>query len=215
MDIVHLGHSCFKIKGKKATLVTDPFDPTMVGLKLPKTEADVVTVSHQHNDHNYTSGISGDFVVVSGPGEYEIKGIKITGIPLFHDDKEGLERGKNTIYRMEIDNISLVHLGDLGHKLNDAIIEQLNGVDILMIPVGGFFTIDLPSAAQIITSLEPLIIIPMHYLTEKMNKESFGKIAEVSEFLKEIGKDNINPTPKLSISKDKIGTEPTVVVLEQ
>lgn len=215
MDIIHLGHSSFKIKGKKATIITDPFNPQMVGIKFPKNEANVVTVSHNHEDHNFVEGVSGDAIVVQGPGEYEIKGVKIIGIPSFHDDKNGQERGKNTIYHIEADDITIAHLGDLGHKLGDSAIEFLNGVDVLMIPVGGIYTINPATAAAIITSLEPSIIIPMHYLQKGMNTDTFGKLDEVSSFLKELGKDSTVPIPKLSISKDKIGAESTVVVLEQ
>ena len=195
--------------------MTDPFDPEVVGFKFPKTEAEIVTVSHQHRDHNFVSAVSGDFVVVSGPGEYEIRGVKISGIPAFHDDKDGQVRGKNTIFRIEMDGITLVHLGDLGHKLNDQITEKLDAVDVLMIPVGGYYTIDPSLASQIITALEPSIIIPMHYSTANMNKELAAKIADVSVFLKEIGKEKTVPMPKLTVTKDRIGTEPEVFVLEQ
>lgn len=214
MDIIHLGHSSFKIKGKKATIITDPFNPQMVGIKFPKNDANIVTISHNHEDHNFLDGIAGEAIVVQGPGEYEIKGVKIIGIPSFHDDKNGQERGKNTIYHIEVDDITIAHLGDLGHKLGDSATELLNGVDILMIPVGGIYTINPAVAVQIITLLEPRIIIPMHYLTKALNSENFGKLEEVTSFLKEIGKDGTVPIPKLSISKDKIGAEPTVVVLE-
>lgn len=214
MDIIHLGHSSFKIKGKKATIITDPFNPQMVGIKFPKNDANIVTISHNHEDHNFLDGIAGEAIVVQGPGEYEIKGVKIIGIPSFHDDKNGQERGKNTIYHIEADDITIAHLGDLGHKLSDSAAELLNGVDILMIPVGGIYTINPAVAVQMITLLEPSIIIPMHYLTKALNSENFGKLEEVTSFLKEIGKDGTVPIPKLSISKDKIGAEPTVVVLE-
>lgn len=214
MDIVHLGHSSFKIRGKKATLITDPFDPNLVGLKFPKTEADIISISHHHKDHDYISGVSSANIVIDGPGEYEIKGVKITGIQTFHDQNDGADRGKNVIYKIEMDNITIAHLGDLGHKLNDAVSELLNGVDILIIPVGGYFTIDATIASQIITALEPAITIPMHYLTGGMNKQEFSQLAELPVFLKEIGKEDIIPLNKLSITKDKISAEPQVVVLE-
>lgn len=214
MDIVHIGHSSFKIRGKKASLITDPYDPNMTGLKFPKVEADVVTISHHHHDHDYSTGIISEKIVIDGPGEYEVKGIKITGISTFHDNNNGSEKGRNIIFKIDIDNISIAHLGDLGHKLNDQIIEQLNGIDILLIPVGGFFSLDPQTAAQIVNSLEPMITIPMHYLTDSLNKDNFGKLLPVSAFLKEVGKENIQPVLKLTISKDKLGTEPQVVVLE-
>lgn len=214
MDIVHIGHSAFKIRSKKATLVTDPYDSQMTGLKFPKTEADIVTVSHHHHDHDYIEAITSEKIVIDGPGEYEIKGIKITGIQSFHDTLNGSERGKNTIYKIEADNVTIAHLGDLGHKLNDQLIEQLNGVDILLIPVGGFFSLDPNTASVIINSLEPSIIIPMHYLTDNLNKENFGKLVPVSEFLKVMGKESISSIPKLSITKDKLNSEPQIIVLE-
>ena len=214
MDITHLGHSSFKIRGKKATVVTDPFNADMTGIKFPKVEADIVCVSHGHDDHNFIEGVSGEKVVIEGPGEYEVKGVKITGIASYHDSSLGKERGKNTIYRIEIDDISVVHLGDLGHKLNDGEVEQLDGIDVLMIPVGGIYTIDSAQASAFVAQLEPSIIIPMHYKTPELNEKIFGKMEELSVFLKAMGKEGVVSVPKLSISKDKIGAESTVVVLE-
>src|SRR3989344_7371081 len=100
MDIIHLGHSSFRIKGKKASVVTDPFNPQMVGMKFPKIEAEIVTVSHGHTDHNYIEGVEGEKMIIQGPGEYEIKGVKIIGLSTFHDDKNGVERGRNTVYHI-------------------------------------------------------------------------------------------------------------------
>src|SRR3989344_6438777 len=116
MDITHIGHASFKIRGKKATIVTDPFNPSFVGLKFPKVEAEIVTVSHSHDDHNYIEGVTGDKRIVEGPGEYEILGVKIIGLSSFHDENEGRDRGKNTIYHFEMDNIRITHLGDLGQQ---------------------------------------------------------------------------------------------------
>lgn len=214
MEISHLGHSSFKLRGKNVTLITDPFDPAMVGLKFPKLEADIVTISHDHNDHNFIKEISGNPLIINGPGEYEVKGADIIGLASFHDNQKGKLRGKNTIYRISLDDVSLVHLGDLGHELDDRDIEALDGIDILLIPVGGFFTISASEAMAVISKLEPNIIIPMHYLTEKYNQENFAKIATVDNFLKEMGKVGITPQPKLNITKDKIPAEPTIVVLE-
>lgn len=214
MEITHLGHSSFKVRGKRATLVTDPFDPEFISLKFPKVEASVVTVSHEHGDHNFTKGVGGEPTIIDGPGEYEVAGIKIMGLSSFHDDKRGEERGKNTVYYIEMDKVSLAHLGDLGDKLDDAVSEILNGVDVLMIPVGGFYTISPVTAVEIITKLEPSIIIPMHYRPVGTRNETLAKLEPVSTFLKEMGKENVTPEPKLSISKDKIPGEATVVVLE-
>ncbi|OGG15783.1 hypothetical protein A3D78_04750 [Candidatus Gottesmanbacteria bacterium RIFCSPHIGHO2_02_FULL_39_14] len=215
MDITHIGHASFRLRGKKATLITDPFDPDMLGLKFPKTESDIVTISHEHRDHNYKEGISGEKIIfIEGPGEYEVLGVKVIGMSTYHDDNHGLERGKNNIYRIDMDEISVVHLGDLGHKLDEKAVEILNGIDILMVPVGGIYTISPVIAALIVSQLEPSIIIPMHYLIDRMNKEKFGQLADVGLFLKEMGKEGVIPMAKLSITKDKIPVEQTVVVLE-
>lgn len=214
MDIIHIGHSSFKITSKNGKVVTDPFDPEVTGLKFPKTEADIVTISHQHQDHNAAGQIEGGPLVISGPGEYEIKGIKIMGVGTFHDNVNGGERGKNTVYRIDVDSISVVHLGDLGHKLSDHEIDILDGVDILMIPVGGYFTIDPHTASEIISQLDPKIIIPMHYNSILLKPENFSRLSTLDAFLKEMGKESITPLPKLNISKDKLPVEPTIIVLE-
>lgn len=142
MDISFLGHSAFKLKGKTASVVTDPYDPS-IGLKFPKTEADIVTITHDHLDHNAADQVGGNPFVISGPGEYEVKGIKIIGVPSFHDEKKGEVRGKNTIYNIKIDGLYICHLGDLGQtELGSEQSDAIGQVDVLLIPVGGFYTID-------------------------------------------------------------------------
>lgn len=214
MEITHLGHSSFKLKGKSAVVVTDPFDPQMVGIKFPKTEADIITISHNHADHNFQQAVEGIPVVLSGPGEYEVKGVKILGISVFHDNSNGSERGKNTVYRISIDGITIVHCGDLGHKFNDIQLEMLNGANILLLPTGGFYTIDAQVACEVVSQMNPNIIIPMHYNSPNLNQENFGKLAGVDAFLKQMGKEGLIPQPKLVITKDKLSEEPMVVVLE-
>lgn len=215
MDITSLGHASFKLRGKQATVVTDPFDSQTVGLKFPKNvEADVVTVSHGHKDHNAVSAVGGVPHVISGPGEYEIKGVSVIGISTFHDGEEGKMRGRNTAYRIELDGIKLAHLGDLGHVLTSAQVDQLDGVDILFVPVGGFYTIDAKAAAQVIADIDPKIVIPMHYATSAHSDTLKSKLAPLSVFLKEVGKESVLPTNKLTVSKDKLPAEIQVVVLE-
>ena len=163
MKITWHGQSCFKIAIKDVTLVTDPFGKD-IGLKPPHFEADIVTVSHDHHDHNNVSALRGTPFVVDGPGEYELKGVAISGISSFHDNKEGQERGKNTIFIIEAEEMRICHLGDLGEKkLTDNQLEEIGDIDILMIPVGGVYTIDSEEAAGIISQIEPRIVIPMHY----------------------------------------------------
>lgn len=215
MDITSLGLSSFKIRGKSATVVTDPYDSEAVGLKFPKNvEADVVTISHGHADHNKSSNVGGTPFVIDGPGEYEIKGVAVIGLSTFHDDKEGAERGKNTIYRIEIEGLVIVHLGDLGHVLSSARVDDLDGVDILCIPVGGFYSLDAAKAAQVIADIEPRIVIPMHYGRPELNAKIFGQLAPVATFLKQMGKESVVSVAKLVISKDKLPLQLEVVVLE-
>lgn len=214
MEITYLGHSCFKLRGRIATLITDPFDPEMTGRKFPKTESDIVTVSHHHQDHNYTKGVEGDNVIVDGVGEYEIKGVSIVGVATYHDNSKGSERGKNTVYKIVMDGIAIVHCGDLGHKLEDSQKEILAGCDVLLVPVGGTYTINHEQAAEIVSQLEPSIVIPMHYKSTSMKKEINDNLAEVQLFLKEMGKEGITPVNKLNITRDKLPVETTVIVLE-
>ena len=176
MEITFLGHSSFKIKGKNATVLTDPYSFKMTNLKFPKTEADVITVSHDHEDHNQVDLVEGHPYLAKNPGEYEIKGVSLIGTSSFHDNANGAEKGKNTIFVIEIDKIRICHLGDLGHKLNETELEELDGVDILMIPVGGDATIGPNEAVQIINQIEPKIVIPMHFQEEGLNQEVFGRM---------------------------------------
>lgn len=188
MDITYFGHSSFRIKGKKASLVTDPFDKNSVGFKYPSNiKADIVTISHDHDDHNNRSAVKGEPKVLNGPGEYEVKGISVIGLPSYHDDKKGEERGKNTIYIIEVDEYRIVHLGDLGHKLSDSMIGQIGDVDVLLVPVGGVYTIDSKAASELVKSVEPKIAIPMHYKTKKHNPKVFSELTDEKPFLAEVG----------------------------
>ncbi|MFH0749640.1 MAG: MBL fold metallo-hydrolase [Candidatus Gottesmanbacteria bacterium] len=208
MDIISLGHSSFKIRGKSVTLVTDPFDSSFTGLKFPKhTACDIVTVSHSHKDHNNVSQLEGDPFVVQGAGEYDIKGIGIIGITTEH----GNDAGKNTVYRIEMDDVTIVHLGDIGRLLTAAELDILDGVDILFVPVGGTYTTDAVQAKKIIAEIEPSIVIPMHYGRPGL---SIKDLAPVSVFLKEMEKEQVVAQPKLTISKSKLPEEKQLVVLE-
>jgi|SRR3989339_1150592 len=211
MDIKYLGHSAFLIKTKTAKIVTDPFDPTMVGgLKFPKTEADVVTVSHQHKDHNQFKNVSGinnvEPLLIDMPGEFEKLGVRIFGFQTFHDKTQGSERGENIMYKFESEGLSVLHCGDLGVIPEESFLETIGEVDILLVPVGGIYTIDAEEAFQLVKKVEPAIVIPMHYGT--------GKLAPVSEFTKKFGLDTVAPIPKLVYKKEEIEQEMKVVVLE-
>lgn len=215
MQITWLGQACFKLQTDKTIIVIDPYDPR-VGFKLSRLTADLVLVTHDHFDHNNISAVKGvegnKPFIINGPGEYEAKNIFVYGIPSFHDNSEGKDRGTNTIYRVEVEGMSLLHLGDLGHLLNNGQLEQLKSVDILMIPVGGTYTINAKEASQIISQIEPRMVIPMHYKIKglKVNLDPLDK------FCKEIGVCPTETIPKLKIAKkDLPAEEMKVVVLEK
>ena len=208
MDITWLGLSCFRIRGSQAVIITDPFPPGL-GYTLGKQTADIVTVSHQHPSHSYDQGINSEHRLVKGPGEYEISGVLILGISTYHDSVKGQTRGKNTIYLMEIDGVNVLHLGDLGHALNDQQAEEIGNVDVLLLPVGGVNTINAAMAAEVIRKLEPKMVVPMHYKTEKGSPD----LEPVENFLKEMGKTLVEPRPKLTVSRNSLPLTTEVVVL--
>ena len=217
MEIVYLGHSSFLLRGKSARVVCDPFDSSMVGLKFPKVEASLVTISHGHGDHNFTSSVAGvegkDPFIINGPGEYEVGGVSVFGIGTFHDASGGSERGKNTVYVIEVDGVKICHLGDLGHKLSDEQVRAVGEVDVLLVPVGGFYTIDAKTASEVVAQLEPRIVIPMHYKVSGLIENLGGKISTAEEFLKEMGAGSLEPQPKLVVTKDKLPDQVQVVLL--
>ncbi len=216
MDITYLGHSSFRIKTKGATIITDPFDPVMVGLKYSGVEGDIVTVSHDHEDHNATDRVSGVKKIVNGPGEYEIMGVSIIGYQSFHDSEKGAKRGKNTIYVIEADGLRVVHLGDLGHMLSEDLVNEIGDTDVLLVPVGGDFTIGPKEAASAVSDIDPYFIIPMHYQTPGLSAQTFSKLLPVEAFLKESGLPSEN-LPKLTLKKEDIIEDQTakVIVLEK
>ena len=213
MDIKYLGHSSFFIKTKTARLITDPFAPEMVGLKFPKVEADIITVSHHHQDHDFIAPFSSS-LIIDIPGEFENLGVRITGYQSYHDKKKGGERGENILYKIESEGVSVLHCGDLGVIPEESFLETISDVDVLMLPVGGVYTIDADEAAQLVKKIEPSIVIPMHYNHPKLNQKVFGQLVPVSEFLKKFGVENQTPLSKLTVKKEEMGEEMKVVVLE-
>jgi L-ascorbate metabolism protein UlaG (beta-lactamase superfamily) len=208
VDINWLGLACFRIRGSQAVIITDPFPPDS-GYTLGKQTADIVTVSHQHPSHSYFDGVSGPPRVIRGPGEYEISSVLILGLRTYHDAVKGQSRGKNTAYLMEVDGVTICHLGDIGHVIGDEQLEAMGKVDILMIPVGGVSTITAAMAAETIRKVEPKIVIPMHYQTTGSKRE----LEPLETFLKEMGQSAIEPKPKLNINKNNLPLTMQVVVL--
>lgn len=211
-----MGHSSFRIKTRTAVVVTDPFDPQMVGLKYSGVEGDIVTVSHEHRDHNASEKVGGVKKVISGPGEYEVAGVSILGFPSFHDNEKGAKRGKNTIYVIEADGLRLAHLGDLGHTLSEEMVGEIGDIDILMVPVGGEFTIGPKDAATVVSAIDPYYVFPMHYKLSGMNEENFSKLEPVESFLKESGLP-VENLPKFSVKKEDIIEDQStkVIILEK
>ena len=200
VEIRYLGHAGFYVKSRQAALVFDPFPPE-VGFRMRPVKADVVFVSHFHYDHNFVEGVKNDFVVVSGPGEYEIRGVKAKGFKTYHDKKKGAERGENTVYLVNVEDFNLVHLGDLGHVLDEKIVEELGEVDVLFIPVGGFYTLDLPDVIKVIEQIEPKTIVPMHYRTPE-HGAGFEKISTLEPFMQEMGVKDWQAVDKLVLKKE-------------
>ncbi len=209
MEITWLGHSCFRIRGSRTTIITDPYPPDL-GYSLGKPTARIVTVSHQHSGHSYVQGVGGEPRLVTSPGEYEIGGALIMGIATFHDGEKGKKRGKNTVYLIEADEISVCHLGDLGHALPTEQVEELGNVDVLLLPVGGVSTINASMAVEVVRQLEPRVVIPMHYKTEALTWE----LEPVERFLKEMGVEQVDPRPKLSLGKTSLPASTQVFLLE-
>lgn len=206
------GQACFSISND-LIIVTDPHDGKGVGLNPPQVEnADIVTISHEHFDH--ADGLpfvkTDDTEVVTSTGEKEVKGVKIKGTPTHHDKAKGAERGDNTVYKLEADGKKIVHLGDLGHILHEEQIEKIKPVDILLIPVGGKFTIDAIEAVKITLDLEPQVVIPMHYKVEGLKVP----IDDASQFLKAMKENGYQLEEKEYLELEKLPEEKKVVKLD-
>lgn len=208
MIITWYGHSCFKINTKDVTIVTDPFDKK-IGIRPYFGAADIVTVSHEHYDHNNVESLKGGPFIIRTPGEFETKNIFIYGFRSFHDKNNGVDRGTNTIYLIEAEDMRICHLGDLGEKLSDKTIEKLGQVDILMIPVGGVYTLDAKEADELIDRIEPSVILPMHYKTPALNI----KIDPLDKFLAVRGIKKAEPLDHLTIKKKELNPEENKVVI--
>lgn len=214
MKIKWFGHSAFGLTSVSGTaIITDPYESGgyngAVGYKPIAAGADAVTISHNHADHNYIKALPGKPTIIDKKGNYEIAGIKITGIPVYHDARQGRDRGDNIVFIYEIDGLRIAHCGDIGHILAETDVEALGAIDILLIPTGGHFTIDARQATDVISSTNPKIVIPMHYKTEALD----FPIAGVDEFLQ--GKNNIKKfsTPEVSVTPETLPPETEIWIL--
>lgn len=209
MEIDWFGHACFRLRGRDATVITDPYSKD-IGLSFARPRGDIVTISHDHPGHAFAKGVKGDPKVIEGPGEYEIKNVFITGVLTSHDKKGGKERGANTVFVFDLDGLTICHLGDLGHVPTQPQAEALGNINVLLVPVGGGSTIGAAEAAEIVAMLEPQIVIPMHFQHPGL---SF-KLDPVAKFFKEMGAKPAEPVPSIKVTKDSLPSETQVVLLE-
>ena len=212
MEISFLGHACFRIRGREASVVIDPFGKSLgLPTQVPsKFAADILAITHDHPGHNNRAMVGGSPKVVESAGEYEIKGVGIRGVSAFHDDQRGARFGRMTLYAFEVDEIVVAHLGDLGHGLSEAQQDQLGAIDVLMLPIGGGNGLGAAQAAAVANQLEPKVVIPMHYKLPGMRAE----LDSPEHFAKEMGLEAIEYQPKLSISARPGNEEMKVVFLE-
>jgi L-ascorbate metabolism protein UlaG (beta-lactamase superfamily) len=213
MNVIWHGFSCFKIQeqgqGKEVAVVTDPFSPED-GKKLSRAlTADVVTVSHDHARHNNVMAVGGEPFVIDGPGEFEVKDVFVTGVPTYHDMVDGKEKGTNTMYYITVGDVHIVHLGDLKHPLEEKHMEEFHNIDILFVPVGGGDVLNAKQAAEVVSQLEPRIIVPMHYKTGGFGEKFDG----VEPFLKAMGMSKPEVLPKLKLSAKELPQEETRIIL--
>jgi L-ascorbate metabolism protein UlaG (beta-lactamase superfamily) len=209
LDIVWNGHACFRLRGRETTVVTDPYDRS-TGFPALKVTADVVTVSHTHPHHSYLDAVqpaSGKVRTVDGPGEYELAGSLIEGVATYLDKQRGKELGKNTAFLIHLDDISVCHLGGLAHTLSSTQIEILKDADVLLVPVGGGTALDPTSAAEVVSQLEPRIVIPMYYGTPTETHDA------VDRFCKELAVSDLTVQPRIQVTKSSLPEETRVVLL--
>ena len=209
MEITWLGHACFRLKGRDSMVLMDPC-PKSTGYNIGRQQANIVTVSHPHEDHSYTDAVTGARRVIDAPGEYEIGGVLLTGVRTYHDAKRGATLGKNTAFVVEVDEVRVCHLGDIGHVPTQEQSEALSDIDVLLVPVGGHTTIDAATAAEIISQLEPKLVVPMHYATDAAT----ATLDPLDTFVKQMGATAAQPQPKLSLTRSALPTQTQVVVLE-
>jgi len=212
MKVQWLGHAAFLITSEEGVrIITDPYAPDERLTYGPVDEtADIVTISHEHGDHNYVAAVKGNPEVVRSPGRRQVKGIDIVGVSTFHDARRGLERGINTVLRLTVDGINVCHLGDLGHLLGEAQAEELAPVDVLLIPVGGAYTIDATVAAQVCDLLNPRVVIPMHFRNPKCD----FPIADAEPFLRGCANVRRLDASEVELSKETLPASTETVVLK-
>ena len=208
MDIIWLGHSCFRLRSGDVLLVTDPF-PDSIGLSMGESEAQIVTVSNRHPNHCYAEGVQGIPQIIEGPGEYDLHGIYVLGLVTSSAEGDPPE-ARNTAYRVEMDGVSLLHLGDLRAPLGTGRIEELVPVDVLFVPVGGGCTLPLGQVVELIQSLDPKLVVPMHYGLPGVAVS----LQPIDPLLRELGVRDVQPQARLSVTRSSLPQGLQVVVME-
>lgn len=206
MEISWLNHSCFRVKGKGATIITDPYDPN-IGYQLGKPVADIVTISIDLPDHNYVQGVAGDPMVIDGPGEYEIAGVRITGIASRSRDEQG---HRNTVYVLEMDEMRICHLGEMSKVPQADLVEAVGNLDVLFVPVGGRGTLDAAQATETISLLSPKIVVPMHYKTSLFGPD----LEPIDRFLREMGVKEPAPQARINVTRSAVPENTQMIVME-
>lgn len=207
-EIKWFGHACFRIRSRDAAILTDPV-PRSFGYKVEKQKVDIVTFSHAHPGHTAIEIVSGEPKIVDGPGEYEMNDVFITGVRTYHDDQRGAEHGRNTAYLFEIEDLVVLHLGDLGHQLDESEIDKFGSANIVIIPVGGGPVLDAKQAVEVVNTLDAKIVIPMQYRTPNGDAQR----DPLEKFLAEMGVTEAAPRDKLVVRASDLGESPEVVVL--
>ena len=209
MDMTWLGHACFRMRGREGIVLTDPPDPKS-GHASPRTEAGLVTMSHEHAGHASLKSVAGEPVVLRGPGEYEVHEVLVTGISSFHDDDKGNARGRNTVFAIRLDDLVICHLGDLGHALPAADLEKLGDIDIALVPISGPDTnLSAARAAEIVHQLEPKVVVPMSFDPDDTKKDT-----HYQRLLHELGVKELTPVAKLSVTRSTLPENLQVVALD-
>ncbi len=208
-EIIWYGHACFEVRGRNVTVLMDPV-PRSSGYDMGKPSADIVTVSHDHKGHTALENVQEGYRLINGPGEYEIQEVYINGIQTYHDTERGKKLGRNTVYVVEIEELVVCHLGDIGHVLTDQQAELISSVDVLLVPAGGGPTITPAQAAEVIAQIEPGIVIPMQFQTEQGDADR----DPVDGFLREMAAAEHETLERLRVRKSDIGESAKVVVLE-
>ena len=208
MEITWYGRACFRLRGRDATVITDPCPPS-TGFVAGKHDVDLLTMSHAHADHSYTRSITAG-LTLTRPGEYEFHDLLVSGVRTFHDGSGGSERGENIVFTIEVDGVHVCHLGDLGHLLSEEQITEIGPVDVLLVPVGGNFTISPSEAGEVVSQISPKLVIPMHYAVNGASTDLQGP----EKFLNEMAVTEPLRQPKAQITPTSLPDEMQVVLLE-